>query len=333
MHWKSNRYRKCSSVSSSGPRTRSPFISCKIHIYLRKPFAFPKLLFPGGIGHMATSQLSFQKTNWRHQHSHGGSLRQKRAGRGARPLSTKQSIHLVFKANKDVIRGGFRLHRRFALIHHLLQRYRMKFWIRIEQVSIQGDHIHLLIRTTRRSQYLYFFRVLAGQIAQKFEKEGLLTVPSSRTAVTSSNAAVTSSNAAVSANAKALASSSQHPNKGVTDTPKWKVSVEAGSFGASKVSVKARAVTDTPGRQVSVEGTSLRSGLEMSSRSIQNQSFARLKRLWKQRPFTRVVKGWRAYKTVRDYIQLNEKEALAHIPYRSERLRGLSSSDWEILWR
>jgi len=119
-------------------------------------------------------QLSFQTTNWRHQYSHGGSLRQKRAGRGARPLSTKQSIHLVLKANKDVIRGGFRLARRFALIHHLLQRYRIKFWIRIEQVSIQGDHIHLLIRTTRRSQYLYFFRVVAGQIAQRFEKEGLL---------------------------------------------------------------------------------------------------------------------------------------------------------------
>jgi len=267
---------------------------------------------------MATSQLSFQKTNWRHRYSHGGSLRQKRAGRGARPLSTKQSIHLVFKANKNVIRGGFRNPRRFALIHHLLQKYRLKFWIRIEQVSIQGDHIHLLIRTTRRSQYLHFFRVLAGQIAQRFEKEGLLTVRSSK--------------AAVSANAKALASPSQHPNKGVTDTPKWRASVEEGSFGASKVSVKVRAVTDTPGRQVSVEGTSLRSGLEMSSRSIQNQTFARLKRLWKQRPFTRVVKGWRAYKIVRDYIQLNEKEALGEIAYRSERLKGLSSSDWEVLW-
>jgi len=181
---------------------------------------------------MTTSQLSFQKTNWRHRYSHGGSLRQNRAGRGARPLSTKQSIHLVFKANKDVIRGGFRLSRRFALIHHLLQKYRMKFWIRIEQVSIQGDHIHLLIRTTRRSQYLYFFRVVAGQISQRFEKEGLLSVSSSK--------------AAVSANAKALASSNQHPNKGVTDTPKWRASVEGGSFGASKVSVKARAVTDTP---------------------------------------------------------------------------------------
>jgi len=259
-------------------------------------------------------QLSFQNTNWRHRYSHGGSLRQKRAGRGARPLSTKQSIHLVFKANKDVIRGGFRLHRRFALIHHLLQKYRMKFWIRIEQVSIQGDHIHLLIRTTRRSQYLHFFRVVAGQISQRFGKEGLLTVSSSKAAVS----------------AKALASQSQHPIKSVTDTPKWRASVEGGSFGASKVSVKARAATDTPAR-ASVEGGSSGS-IVIEGRSAGTKNLAKVKKLWRHRPFTRVVKGWRAYKTVRDYIQLNEREALGDIPYRPERLKGMSSSDWEILW-
>jgi len=267
---------------------------------------------------MATSQLSFQKTNWRHQYSHGGSLRQKRAGRGARPLSTRESIHLVFKANKDVIRGGFRNHRRFALIHHLLQRYRIKFWIRIEQVSIQGDHIHLLIRTTRRSQYLYFFRVLAGQIAQRFEKEGLLTASSSMPAV--------------SVKAQALASSSKNPIPSVTDTPKWRASAEEGSFGAGKASVKGVAVTDTLAR-ASVEGRSSGSMSILTEGSGAGaKSLLVLKKLWRHRPFTRVVKGWKAYKTVRDYIQLNEKEALGEIAYRSERLRGLSSSDWETLW-
>ncbi len=55
-------------------------------------------------------------------------------------------------------------------------------------------------------------------------------------------------------------------------------------------------------------------------------------KLWKYRPFTRVVKGYRAYKTVRDYIQLNEKEAIGEIPYRMRRLKGLSASEWEALW-
>jgi hypothetical protein len=54
--------------------------------------------------------------------------------------------------------------------------------------------------------------------------------------------------------------------------------------------------------------------------------------LWKYRPFSRVVRGWRAYKIVRDYIQLNEQEARGKIPFRKSRLRGLSSGEWRILW-
>ena len=58
----------------------------------------------------------------------------------------------------------------------------------------------------------------------------------------------------------------------------------------------------------------------------------KLTKLWRYRPFTRVVKGYRAYKTVRDYIQLNEKEAIGEIPYRKRRLKGLSASEWDVLW-
>ncbi len=123
-----------------------------------------------------TKQTSFQKTPWKHRYSHGGSLRQLRAGRGARPLSTKVPLHLVLKANRDRVRGGLRVSRRFKLIHFLTQKYAAKFFIKVEQISIQNDHIHLLIRTSRRSLYQHFFRVLAGQIAQRFEKEGLLSV-------------------------------------------------------------------------------------------------------------------------------------------------------------
>jgi hypothetical protein len=55
-------------------------------------------------------------------------------------------------------------------------------------------------------------------------------------------------------------------------------------------------------------------------------------RLWIYRPFSRVVRGWKAYQTVRDYIQLNEKEATGEIRYKKNRLRGLSAGEWEILW-
>lgn len=119
---------------------------------------------------------------------------------------------------------------------------------------MQADHIHLLIRTGRRSQFHHFFRVVAGQIAQRFEKEGCFTV--------------------------------------VTDTPR------SGKAGRNERELEAR-VKEKP---------------------------------WKHRPFSRVVRGWRAYVIVRNYIQLNEMEILGRIPYRKERLRGLSLWDWEILW-
>jgi len=202
-----------------------------------------------GIGHRQYSkQFSFNKINHQHRLSHGGSLRQKRAGRGQRPLACKEALHVVFKINKSKLRcQGLRSSRSFSLIHQIIKRYSLKFFVKIEQISVQGDHIHCLVRTNRRSHFHFFFRVVAGQIAQRFLKEGLL--------------------------------------------------VE---------STKAKAVTDTP----SVQGTGL----------------------WKFRPFSRVVRGWRAHKIVRDYIQLNEQEARGKIRYQKKRLRGLSSGEWEILW-
>ena len=70
-----------------------------------------------------------------------------------------------------------------------------------------------------------------------------------------------------------------------------------------------KVVTDTP-QMVTVRGTGL----------------------WTLRPFSRIVFGWKAYVIVKNYIQLNEKEALGQIKYSKYRLRGLSMSDWNILW-
>jgi putative transposase len=208
-------------------------------------------------------QLEFNKTHWRYRFSHGGKLRQKRLGRGARPLSSKGPLHLVLKARRERVKQGFRASPRFLLIHRVLRKYAYRFYIKVEQVSVQGDHLHLLIRTTRRSNYLSFFRVLAGQIAQQLEREGFLSVVAKR--------------------------------EGVTDTPR-----------SADANLK---VTDTPAA-----------------------AGAATTALWLYRPFTRVVRGYRAYRIVRDYIQLNEKEARGEIAYRPQRLKGLSLADWQILW-
>lgn len=175
--------------------------------------------------------------------AYGGSLRTKRRGRKARPLSFKHPIHLVLKANKKSIHSGLRSYKKFQLIIQLLGKYSRHFSVRIEQFTIQNDHIHLIVRASNRSDYKNFFRVWSGQIAQKFQNLGLI-----------------------------------------------------------------RRVTDTSG--VAKEWM----------------------KLWLHRPFTRIVAGRRARRIVRDYIQLNEKEARGEIPYRKERLRGLTPEERDSLW-
>ncbi|MEK6628147.1 MAG: transposase [Bdellovibrionota bacterium] len=55
----------------------------------------------------------------------------------------------------------------------IIEKFAKHFAVKVEQLSVQNDHIHLLIRTSRRKHYHHFFRVVAGQIAQSFTKEGL----------------------------------------------------------------------------------------------------------------------------------------------------------------
>jgi putative transposase len=178
-------------------------------------------------------QRSFFKSN-KFQSQLGGELRRIRAGRGKRPLSTKDSLHVVFKMNRETHRSGLRNYKSYALSMRVIDRYAKRFFIKVIQISIKGNHIHMLIRAHKRSLFHHFFRVVAGQISQ-----GL-----------------------------------------------------------------GRRVTDTP-------------------KPSHNVSQGRVK-FWKYRPFSRVVKSWTAEKTVRNYIQLNEKEARGEIPYSRKRLKGLT---------
>lgn len=142
------------------------------------------------------------------------------------------------KANKVCIGGGLRTHRRFLLIHKLNRKYSERFQVKIEAISIQGDHIHIVARLRRRSEFQNYLRVLAGQIAQRFQGNGL-------------------------------------------------------------------SVTGTPTRKL---------------------------KIWRHRPFTSVATSHQDWRMFHAYIRLNELEALGKIPYQKARLKGLSSSEWELLW-
>ncbi|QDK46345.1 hypothetical protein DOM22_14805 [Bdellovibrio sp. ZAP7] len=182
---------------------------------------------------MKQQSFASLKIPWKHRYCHGGILRKSALGRGARPLSHRDPMHLVFKVNKGAVKGGLRHARNFLLFNRLMKKYSAKFFVKIEQLSVQADHVHLLVRGNKRSNVQSFLRVLAGQFAQR-----------------------------------------------LTDTPNQK------NEGA---------------------------------------------KVWKYRPFSRVIKGFKPYKIVKDYIQLNEREAQGR-PYSKTRLRGLSQEQLIELW-
>ncbi len=116
----------------------------------------------------------------------------------------------------------------------LLGKYSKKFFVKVEQVSINADRIHLLLRGSKCTLIQHFLRVFAGQVAQTL----------------------------------------------------------TGTF---------RRKQDGPG-------------------------------IWRARPWTRVVRGYKPYVVLRNYIRLNLLEASGQRPYRKERLRGLSGAELYGLW-
>lgn len=122
----------------------------------------------GGIGHMAKSkQQSFFQAHWDHRFCHGGKLRRSRHGRSSRPLSTRDPHHIVLKINRKAFRKGLRHPRTFSIVNEVIRQYAKRFFVKVEQFSVQHDHIYLLIRAPKRSSFQSFFRVVSGQIAQR----------------------------------------------------------------------------------------------------------------------------------------------------------------------
>ena len=114
-----------------------------------------------------TQQNSFFNDASRHRFCSGGDLRNQAAGRKARKLTTKNLHHAVFKIQRRALPKGLRSPRNFTTVNAVIRQYARRFLIRIDQLAIQSDHIHLTLRATRRSHFQFFFRVVAGQIAQR----------------------------------------------------------------------------------------------------------------------------------------------------------------------
>jgi len=98
---------------------------------------------------------------------HGGSLRKQRAGRGARPLSSRNgdSLHLILKSSRAVGPASFRAPGNKEKVLLLLEKFAARNAVQILSLANAGNHLHIHLRLTTRHTYRAFIRAATAAIA------------------------------------------------------------------------------------------------------------------------------------------------------------------------
>lgn len=99
--------------------------------------------------------------------AYGGDLLKTRAGRAhGRPLSTRETMHLVMRSSKA--KGVFSLRhpRNIQRVRSIVEKFAKKNGVQILSFANVGNHLHLQIKLTKRFLFAPFIRAVTGGIAQ-----------------------------------------------------------------------------------------------------------------------------------------------------------------------
>jgi hypothetical protein len=98
--------------------------------------------------------------------SYGGILLKTRAGRRrGRPLSTKETMHLVLRSSKAKGDWSFRRSHNSARINQIIDKFSFRYGVRVISMANVGNHLHLQIKLSNRFGYRPFIRAVTGAIA------------------------------------------------------------------------------------------------------------------------------------------------------------------------
>jgi len=97
--------------------------------------------------------------------SYGGKLRNKRKGRGARPIATKESMHLVLKSSKATGDWSFKKKSNAQKVSAIIKKFSRKYHVQILSIANVGNHIHLHIQLIKRGAYKPFVRAVTAAIS------------------------------------------------------------------------------------------------------------------------------------------------------------------------
>ncbi len=105
------------------------------------------------------SKKQYQLFTEKSQLSHGGSLALGKR-KTARPLSFKCTIHLVLKTSchSQILR-----HR--SSVEVIVNRFSKRFGIRVYQLAVHTDHVHIHVKLNNRILYCRWIRAITSQLA------------------------------------------------------------------------------------------------------------------------------------------------------------------------
>jgi REP element-mobilizing transposase RayT len=96
------------------------------------------------------------------QTTYGGSMEYRKV---ARPFDSKKLTHVVFSARLGT---ALRFTKSKQSTHKLLERLAKKYAVKIYELAVNHDHIHVLFATKRRQNQINFLRFFAAEMGRKY---------------------------------------------------------------------------------------------------------------------------------------------------------------------
>lgn len=113
----------------------------------------------------SSAQVPLPGLEFKKQCSFGGSLLKNSHAKVPRPLSSKQALHIVLRS--DFAEGPRSMLKYERIIRNTLLKLGRKHGVKVYRVANAGNHLHLLVRFTKRRGFQNFLRGSTGLIARK----------------------------------------------------------------------------------------------------------------------------------------------------------------------
>ena len=114
--------------------------------------------------------------------AYGGSLLKTRKGRSrGRPLSTKETMHLVLRSTKAKGDWSFKRPRNEARINRIVDKFAVTYGVRVISMANVGNHLHLHIKLSSRFGYRPFICAITSAIAMAITGRNRWTAASTAT--------------------------------------------------------------------------------------------------------------------------------------------------------